>query len=129
MSQNGSAFSDAFTVGAATAKMDLAKMPSLKGVDMFGASIASRSALAAATVPSEIVQVQTRGYLAENDGGGAVYRRVGAQPSHELRVQDASGAWFEIVPEGGWIRARQAGARGDTSTNDTAALRRAVRPA
>lgn len=125
VSSNGVAFAEAFKVGAATAKMDLSKMPSLQGVDIFSASIASRAALATKVVPGEVLQIQTRGYAAENDGGSAVYRRVGGQPSHELRVQDAAGAWFEIVPEGGWIRAKQAGARGDSATDDTAALRRA----
>jgi hypothetical protein len=126
VSTNGSTFTDAFTVGSGTARMDLARVPSVRGAEVFSASFASRAAVAASVVPSEVVQIATRGYAAENDGGGAVYRRVGGQPGHELRVQDASGAWFEIVTEGGWIRARQAGARGDVSTDDTTALRRAL---
>jgi hypothetical protein len=126
VSPNGSTWSDAFSVGAASARMDLARMPSLRGVDVFGASFASRTVVASVTVPSEIAQIQTRGYATENDGGGAVYRRVGSQPSHELSVRDAGGAWFEIVPDGGWIRARQAGAVGSGPTDDTAALQRAL---
>ncbi len=125
VSPNGSVFTEAFSVGAATAKMDFAKMPLLKGVEVFSASLPSRTAIASTTIPSEIQQVEVRGYKQENDGGHAVYRRVASQPSHELRVRDASGAWFEIVPEGGWVRAMQAGAVGDGAANDTAALNRA----
>lgn len=37
------------------------------------------------------------GYAAAGDGGGALYRRVVSEPSHEGKIQSNDGAWWEIA--------------------------------
>lgn len=49
----------------------------------------------AATVSASADFVQVAGYSATGDGGGALYRRVGVEPTHEGKIQSADGAWWE----------------------------------
>ena len=83
-----------------------------------GALYDTRADLAAAAVPAPVQAVRTAGYAAVGDGGGALYRRVGAEPAHNLKVQSSDGAWWELVPEHGQINVKQAGAVGDGVTDD-----------
>ena len=41
--------------------------------------------------------LRTGGYAEAGDGGGALYKRVGSEPSHEGKVQSLDGAWWEIA--------------------------------
>ncbi|WP_026868782.1 phage tail fiber protein [Inquilinus limosus] len=41
--------------------------------------------------------IRTGGYLAAGDGGGAVYKRVGTEPNHAGKIQDALGNWWELA--------------------------------
>ncbi len=63
----------------------------------------TRAAVAAATIEADVDIVTTKGYATFGDGGGAVYKRVGSEPSHALKVQSADGAWWELVPEDGLL--------------------------
>lgn len=63
--------------------------------------------------------IRTAGYSASGDGGGALYARVLAEPSHGLKRQTLDGAWWEYAePE---INLLAAGLKGDGS-DDTAAF-------
>ena len=123
VSADGSNFRDAFTVDSTTAELDLAAMPRVGGTKSFDFSVASRAALMLATIPAEVDCIETRGYAAENDGGGGRYKRVASHPSGGLSETDASGGIWALTGES--VTARQAGALGDGVADDTAALQRA----
>jgi hypothetical protein len=59
-------------------------------------NIGSRATAVAANIPPEVAYVITAGYAAVGDGGGALYKRVGTQPTHAGKFQSADGAWWEI---------------------------------
>lgn len=80
----------------------------------------TRTALMAAGVPGSINWVQTLGYAAVGDLGGATYKRVGSMPTHPARIQSGDGAWWEIrnttlLPE-------MLGAIGNGTTDDSTAI-------
>ncbi|WP_108661169.1 DUF2793 domain-containing protein [Acuticoccus kandeliae] len=124
VSSNGSTFNEAFKVNRSTAIVNFAKMPAVGGIQALKISLPSRAALAATQVPADVVQVETRGYAAENDGGGGVYQRVGSFPADGLGVTDASGAHWALL--GSVVNVRQTGAVGNGTTNDTAAINAAL---
>lgn len=78
------------------------------------------AAVEAATIGGSVGSIQTAGYYAAGDGGGAIYKRVGSMPSHALRVQSADGAWWEFGET--VINVLQAGAKGDGTTEDVTAF-------
>lgn len=57
---------------------------------------------------ADLTAIRTNGYATEGDGGGAFYKKVGAEPSHGFKMQSLDGAWWEGVPEG-MLRASQLG--------------------
>ena len=67
----------------------------------------------------------TRGYYQAGDGGGALYRKVSANPGHPGAVQSADGAWWELVNRTD-INVRQLGAKVDNVTDDGAAINNAI---
>lgn len=55
-------------------------------------------ALASANNPAVApVAIQTAGYAAAGDGGGATYKKVVSEPSHAGKFQDAAGNWYELA--------------------------------
>lgn len=56
-----------------------------------------------AGVQEAITHLRTAGHGSGGDGGAALYRRVGVEPSHPFKVQSADGKWWEGVPENGQI--------------------------
>lgn len=82
----------------------------------------TRAAVAAATIPAIVNQVQTAGYLAVGDGGGSIatnaaYKRVGSLPAHSGYIQSADGAYWELT--GSRVSVRQFGAVPVVSNLDT----------
>ncbi|MCR5874356.1 hypothetical protein LRS10_09390 [Phenylobacterium sp. J426] len=71
----------------------------------------TRAAWSATNIPSVFQTISTSGYYAHGDGGGALYRRVGAEPSHACKFQSADGAWWELSEP--YPNDRQAGAKVD----------------
>lgn len=57
--------------------------------------------------------IRTAGYAAVGDGGDALYKKAVSEPSHpgKLSIVTAGAAtvWYEIVPDNGWVDARQVG--------------------
>ena len=89
--------------------------------------VGTRAAVASLSIPTPVAAIRTSGYATAGDGGHALYKRVGAEPSHAGKVADASGAWWELVPDNqGTVDARQFGAVFDGSTNDTTALQNLI---
>lgn len=72
--------------------------------------------------PPSTTVILTAGYATPSDGGAARYKRVGAEPSHEWKVQSADGAWWELVPDAMGVNVKQLGAKGDNSTDDFTAF-------
>ncbi len=60
-------------------------------------SFDSRAAVSLASIDSAVTHLRTLGYAAAGDGGGALYKRIGSEPGHALKVQSADGAWWEIA--------------------------------
>jgi hypothetical protein len=68
--------------------------------------------------------VRTAGHWTAGDGGGALYRKVGVEPSHEGKIQSADGTWWELAEPA--VYPEMFGARGDGATNDVAAITSAI---
>ena len=114
---------DAATAGVMTAadKVRLDGLPPTTTRE-FGAF----SEIPAASVAPAITHVRTAGRAAAGDGGGALYKRVAAEPAHGFKVQSSDGTWWEGVPEPPGIGFKQLGAVGDGVTDDTAAVLAAI---
>jgi hypothetical protein len=116
--------------GAASVPLQARKLGAAAGA--FGPTVT----LAEATIPADVQVVETSGFYQERDGGGALWRRSGAEPAHPAKfrsadrygtdgsVNDATGGWFELLPDRS-IDVRTLGAKGDGRTDDTQAVRRA----
>jgi len=112
---------DSVNAGVMSA-VDKAKLDGLHPTDL-----PSRAALSTASIDPAVSHVRTAGYQSTGDGGGGIYRRVGAEPAHALKVRSADLAWWELVPDShGFINVRQAGAVGNDVTNDGQAFRDAL---
>lgn len=114
---------DASTAGVMTAadKAKLDKLPPTTTRE-FGAF----SDIPGVAVGTGITHLRTAGYSIAGDGGGALYKRVGSEPSHQFKVQSADATWWEGVPERGVINGDAFGAAGDGVADDTAALQAAI---
>ncbi|MBJ3774811.1 DUF2793 domain-containing protein [Acuticoccus mangrovi] len=124
VSADGSSFAEAFSVDASTARLDFAKVPSVAGAVSFAFQLPSRADGASTAIPSDVEVVETRGFAAENDGGGGRYERVGSLPSDGLGFADGNGGYWAL--SGNVITLRQAGAKMDGTTDDTAAINLAL---
>lgn len=88
-------------------------------------SLASRTAVQSANLTSSaITYVRTAGYSTVGDGGGALYKRVSSEPTHEGKVQSVDGSWWELVSDQP-ISVLMFGAKRD-GTNATTAFQNAV---
>lgn len=105
------------TAGAVTGWKKLA---TTSYVDSLLADFPTRTAAAAATIDGATTTIRTRAYATAGDGGGAIYRRAGAGPVGPTMFQSVDGAWWTLETVD--ANAKQFGARGDNSTNDTASL-------
>jgi len=59
------------------------------------ATLAEAMAYGSASAPPDYIR--TTGYSKSGDGGGALYRRVDAEPGHPGKFQIASGQWYELA--------------------------------
>lgn len=65
-----------------------------------GANLANADSRAAAiltTIPAPVNYVRTAGYAATGDAGGALYKKVVAEPTHAGKFQSSDGAWWELA--------------------------------
>lgn len=83
----------------------------------------SRAAVALATIDADVDALRTLGYATPGDGGGALYKRVVAEPSHAGKVQSADGGWWELAEKS--ITPEMFGAAGDGTTDDAASVQAA----
>jgi len=89
-----------------------------------GGIFALPSTRAAVAVPRDAPAVRTDGFAAAADGGGALYRRVAAAPTHRGWFRSSDGAFWELIGEAPSIRTF--GAIGDGKTDDRAAIQAAI---
>lgn len=60
------------------------------------ATFPTKASVQSASIPISILSIHVDGYTTAGDGGGALYKRVSSQPSHQGRIQSADGAWWEL---------------------------------
>lgn len=87
----------------------------------------TRALAAAAMLPAPVQALRTVGYHAAGDGGGALYRKLGAAPApvEAWHFQSADGAWWtlaEVAPN-----VRMFGAVGDGVADDKLPIRAAIK--
>lgn len=73
--------------------------------------------------------MRTAGYAAAGDGGGALYKYVASEPSHDGKIEDADGNWFELAEREVSVLMFGAAADGDgvgAGTNLYTALQAAI---
>jgi hypothetical protein len=75
-------------------------------------------------VPAGTQTVRTDGFAAAGDGGGALYRRVGAAPGHRGWFRSSDGSFWELT--GNNVSVRSFGAAGNGHTDDRAAIQAAI---
>jgi len=109
---------DASTAGVLTAA-DKTKLDSLPPA--VAQEFAAGLDVAAAVIGAGITHLRTAGYAAAGDGGEALYKRAGVEPAHNLKVQSADLAWWEIVPTNNIIPFQACGGvEGDVAANGAA---------
>lgn len=86
--------------------------------------IESRAVAITKSIPSIVDMVETGGYYVNGDGGGAIYNRAIAEPSHAGKFQDASESWFELAKQN--ITLKMFGAVSDGVTDTTAIFNNAI---
>lgn len=82
------------------------------------------STRAPVAVPADASALRTDGFAVPGDGGGALYRRVAAQPAHGGWFRSADGALWELGEDLPSIAAF--GAIGDGRADDRAAIQAAI---
>lgn len=87
-------------------------------------SFADWAEVAATSIPAGQSQLTVDAYSTATGLGRANFKRVDSEPTHDLKIQSADGAWFEFDEDECWIT--QAGAYMDGTTSDHAAWQRAV---
>lgn len=60
-----------------------------------GTTFPTKLAAELASVPDTWLFFRTAGYAVVGDGGHALYKRVGSEPTHPAKVQTLDGAWWE----------------------------------
>lgn len=81
-------------------------------------------------LPSTTDAFFIQGYTSAGDGGGALYKRVGSEPSHAGKIQSGDGAWWELAEQ--FVNIKMFGAKMDydttteTGTDDSASVQNAV---
>ena len=90
-----------------------------------GVLFETRADVQGATINATVNVIAVGGCASAGDGGGALYKRVGSQPSHALKIQSGDGAWWELVPDThGYVNTLQNGvvmdSRLDATANTTA---------
>jgi hypothetical protein len=121
---------NAFTgaLGEVTFDSDLKELRAHDGVTPGGFNIGKKdlpvfdtvTAASTARIPPGISGVVLNGRGVAGDGGGATYRRIGSEPGHAGKFQDASGNWWEISAL--QFTPQMFGAVGDGVVDDAPAL-------
>lgn len=86
---------------------------------------ATQTGMPALSVPIGITGVRVNGYSAAGDGGNALFKKVGSEPSHAGKFQSLDGAWWEVVVPAAGLDVRIMGVKADGVTDDYAAMVRA----
>lgn len=60
---------------------------------------ASKAIMPTIRVRSWVNAVHVLGYAASGDGGDAIYKRVGSEPTHAGKFQSLDGAWWEVASQ------------------------------
>lgn len=117
VSPDGSNWFDAVAIDRVTGSVRFphSVSPSVIYTDKMAASLAA--------IPAPVNRIRLMFHSAATARGGAWYRRVAGEPAHDLKFQDALGAWWEIDETELCIT--MAGAAGDGVTDDTQAQQRA----
>lgn len=68
--------------------------------------------------------VRLAGFAAAQDGGGALYMRVGSEPAHAGKFRSADGSWWTLAEP--FVRPEMFGGFGNDGRDDAAALRAAA---
>ncbi len=93
-------------------------------VGLAGSVYSSRLVASLSEIPAAVLALETAGYAARSDGGGAVYYRTTGTTTGGFQSYD--GAWWALAIKSGVCNVRQFGAQCDDSTDDTVAVQAAI---
>lgn len=114
----GTAAANVVVAGKASITLDNINLPAAVA-SLRLADFATRTAAQAAFIPAPQAYIRTAGYTTAGDGGGALYTRAA---SGQLKTSD--GQWWEIAQSS--VTPEMFGAKGDGTTDDTAAINAAI---
>ncbi len=92
------------------------------GVTLLEGAVMVDTRTAATLLSTDANVILTGGFAALGDGGHGMYTYVASEPSHELKFQTANSRWFELTVDQHGVNVKQAGAKGDGTTDDSTAI-------
>jgi len=81
----------------AVAPLSLVRQNGIDRLTIEASSFATRAVAMTATLGASASCIRLLGWTTQGDGGGGLWIKAAAQPSHAMKFQTADGAWWELA--------------------------------